>query len=126
MLGNLNGISIINSGACADIEEPCCMCNILWSSFEPLILMQVIDINMWPDCASFDGSSYCLFSCTPGNDRQSLSKVTTKQNSDSTKGMQDLSEVSQSVVYCISSMFTLHRYFIPYDDVSLFKKLVQV
>ena len=102
------------------------MCHILWSLFELLILMQVIDINMWQNGAFFDGSSYGLFSCTPGNDRQSPSKVTTEQNSDSTKGTRDFSEVSQSAVYCISSMFMLHRDFIPYDDVGLFKELMQV
>jgi hypothetical protein len=57
---------------------------------------------------------------TSGNDRQSLSKVTNKEDSDATKEpitiFQSIQEVLESTVDGFWAITMLHRSFIPYDD----------
>ena len=102
------------------------MLDIFRGPFKTLIVSQVIEVDMSPDSTSSDGSCYCLLPCTPRDDWQSLSEVTTKQHCDSSKGTEDLFKISQSAVDCICSVLMLHRNLIPYDDVSLFQELVQL
>jgi hypothetical protein len=88
--------------------------------------MKVKKFDMVPQEGPFDAGSHNCSSGTFKNDWEDLLKVSTKNNSNTTKGLIRATQVLKGLMNCLYNMTMLHGCLIPYNQVCLTDQIRQV
>jgi len=112
--------------ASTNLEQPQSKGITVWSGVKAHVLSEVEEGDGLPEMRAGDGSSNNLLSGTPGNNREDLAEVTTKDHSDASKRAVRLQEVLEGAIESFYAMAMLHGGFIPDDDVSVLQKAMMV
>jgi len=83
------------------------------------VLVKLKDRDVWPKDRFDHTGPYNLSSGTLENDWQDLLKVSTKDNSKTTKGLVRVAQIPKGAIHCLHNMTVLHGCLIPYDQVSV-------
>ena len=112
--------------ASTNLEQPQSKGMTVWSRVKAHVLSEVEEGDGLPEMRAGDGSSNDLLSGTPGNNKEDLAEVTTKDHSDASKRAVRLQEVLEGAIKSFNGMAVLHGSFIPDDDVSHLQKAMMV
>src|SRR5882757_1214068 len=86
---------------------------------ETHVLIKLKNCDLSPQNGLLHTGSYNLSSRTLENDWQDLLKVSTKDNSKTTKGLVRVAQILKGTMHCLHNVTMLHGCLIPYDQVSL-------